>query len=314
MSVTISFGLIAYIASIAIAAVVLWVFFTRVTKSPEPSGPAAIGRALGFLVLFEVLGTYLLRFLFDVPNLFLPPDALQTPYRIAVSILFCLVPMISGFLAARTTEEAHSMNYRILCALGLVPHAVITFLVLSGGALNHLVFWSFVPLAIAGGYLKSRQYRALRPTATSNEIVSLRINVLKAASVFILGFAAFALNNILASAFQLSKISLTTLYALETGIGLLIWGCVEAWPKRHQRSAPTATVWFLRITGGSVILVGIFLAFGNILGTFPTFPYAGTLLGGVAGGYLIWLAFDIQSRGHGRSPLDIRRFMDRSRR
>ena len=169
MFVTASFGFIGYIASIAIAAIVLWVFFKRVTQSPEPSGPAAIGRAVGFLVLFDVLGAYLLRFLFNVAKLFLPPDVLESPYRIAVAVLFCLVPLVSGFLAARTTEEAHSMNYKILCAIGLLPHGVISFLVLSGGDLNHLVFWSFVPLVIAGGKMKSRQYRALPASATDSE-------------------------------------------------------------------------------------------------------------------------------------------------
>lgn len=169
MSATVYFGFIGYIASIVIAVVVLWVFVWRVAKSAEPSGPAAIGRALGFLVLFEVLGTYLLGFLFNMSTLFIPPDVLQTPARIADVVLFCLVPIASGFLAARTTEQAHSMNYKILCALGLVPHTVISFLVLSGGDLNHVVFWSFVPLVILGGYLKSRQYRVLPAETANNE-------------------------------------------------------------------------------------------------------------------------------------------------
>lgn len=141
-----------------IAAGLLFVFIVRAIKSPEPSGPVAVGRALAVLLLSDIFGSKFVVFaIHDLQRTFRFPLP-QAIEQFAITAVFCLAAYGSGYIAAKTMEDTHSMNYKIICVIGVIPHGILSFFFLSGGIFNHLAFWSFIPLVVIGGYVKSRDY------------------------------------------------------------------------------------------------------------------------------------------------------------
>lgn len=81
----------------------------------------------------------LLSFIFQDPDFSIIYDI--------VSILFVIV---AGVISVRTFEETKSMNLKIVCVIGLIPQALITFLNLTS---TNIALYLFIPCILLGGYL-----------------------------------------------------------------------------------------------------------------------------------------------------------------
>lgn len=134
-------------------------FILTVLTSEEPSGPAAIGRALGLLVLLETVGPVLIGRLFEQAfnvTLHRIPEDLGPAIILA---LFCGAPMMSGFIAARTKENTRAMNCKILAIFGFIPHCLISTAVQSSGTYTAIAIFSFFPMLGAGGWVRCRLFK-----------------------------------------------------------------------------------------------------------------------------------------------------------
>jgi hypothetical protein len=93
---------------------------------------------------------------------------------------------------------------------------------------------------------------------------------------------------VLSQYFELSTTANTALAAVSLSVVWLCWWCLEnrATQKNEstiKRMPLKVLAW--RIVGASIIVFGVFLYFGNRVGTFQTFPFAGTVV--MAGGVFV---------------------------
>lgn len=117
-----------------------------------PSSPAAIGRALGIIVLGQLVCFYILWYVsyllgfigvtFQDPNF----SILHGP----IGILFIA---LAGYLSVRTFENTKSMNIKIVCFIGLIPQALITVFNFDSGLSTTIALYLFIPSILIGGYM-----------------------------------------------------------------------------------------------------------------------------------------------------------------
>ncbi|WP_138436722.1 hypothetical protein [Marinobacter shengliensis] len=164
----IPWDLLFILARAALGVLALWGlkrFAQSVLLSPEPSGPASIGRAFGILILGEALGA------FSVASLGVVVESVgqfSTWELIKYSLItaFCFAATFSaGFVAARTAEDTRKMNLKIFLVVGFLPHAALTLFLFMGSGFGSWALWSFFPLVILGGVLQIRSAnKSLKPT------------------------------------------------------------------------------------------------------------------------------------------------------
>ncbi len=149
-----SFGLLFHLGVFIFSIFLLYKFYRFAFNSPKPSGPAAIGRGMGVLVLGEILGAYLVWCLVSIFNAFAGLESIDSVVKFLSLIIFYAASIGSGFIASRTNEDTATMNYKIQVAAGFIPNGIIGLIVFSGGIYNHLAFWPYAILVLVGGLIQ----------------------------------------------------------------------------------------------------------------------------------------------------------------
>ena len=150
----ISFAFLLHLILASVSIYICYRYYIFAFKTPKPSGPAAIGRAMGALAIYEILGSYVIWFIFKTSSVIFGSEIFDLGSKSLSVVLFYIAVIASGFIASRTAENTQSMNYKMQAALGFVPHTIIGFVVFSGSVYNHLVFWPYIPLVVAGGLIQ----------------------------------------------------------------------------------------------------------------------------------------------------------------
>lgn len=114
-----------------------------------PSSPAAIGRALGIIILGQLVSFYIIWY-FCYVLAFLGFNFQDPDFSIVHSIVSVLFVVMAGLLSVRTFEDTKSMNIKIVCVIGLIPQVLITFLNLTS---TNIALYLFIPCILLGGYL-----------------------------------------------------------------------------------------------------------------------------------------------------------------
>lgn len=156
----ISFSFLLHLVLASVSIYVFYRYYIFAFKTPKPSGPAAIGRAMGALAVCEILGSYFIWFLFKASSVIFSGEIFDLGSKSLSVVLFYMAALTSGFIASRTSENTQSMNYKMQAALGFIPHTIIGFVVFTGSIYNHLVFWPYIPLVVAGGLIQIKCSKA----------------------------------------------------------------------------------------------------------------------------------------------------------
>lgn len=156
----VSFAFLLHLVLASVSIYVCYRYYIFAFKTPKPSGPAAIGRAMGALAVYEILGSYFIWFIFKAISVIFSSEVFDSVSKSLSVVLFYIAVINSGFIASRTAENTQSMNYKIQAALGFIPHTITGFVVFAGSVYNHLVFWPYIPLVVAGGLIQIKCSKA----------------------------------------------------------------------------------------------------------------------------------------------------------
>ena len=148
-----------------VSLLVLLLFSVSVVRKGAASGPGAIGRALGFLVLFESLGTYVLWYTVRMASLISSTEIPENYRLYGFLVFFLAIPLLAGILAAYTVETTRAMNTKIILALGWVPHGIATSVYFEGGVYGATAFWGYFVAAVLGGVLGGVVARGVQQVA-----------------------------------------------------------------------------------------------------------------------------------------------------
>ena len=143
-----------------IVAILSLVFLTKALiecfKGKVPSAPAAIGRALGIIVLGQLTCFYLLWYIFSFLLSFINiavKDSTIALFHGPIGIIFILA---AGILAVSTFEDTQSMNLKIVVVIGLLIQGLITAFNFNEGVSTNIALYLLIPLIFIGGYIGKR--------------------------------------------------------------------------------------------------------------------------------------------------------------
>jgi hypothetical protein len=116
------------------------------------------------------------------------------------------------------------------------------------------------------------------------------MSIFKYLTVMAFGFLAIVISDAISSRVLMSTVGKNALTVASMVSGMCLGLYVAYRPKlssikRFIKANPV--VWCWRVLGASFVLVGFFLAIGNLSGTFVSIPYAGTVLSLVGMGILL---------------------------
>ena len=151
MKIHFSLSSLLIIASFMFGVYVLVKFAKFPFSSAGSTAPVAIGRALGFLVLGESISAYVMFIAYHNIGLWFGSELIPSVSKVFCVALFYYINFCVGFIASKTIEDTKSMNYKIIAAVGIVPHLIISLLVFGGQILWHFSFWPYVAFVVAGG-------------------------------------------------------------------------------------------------------------------------------------------------------------------
>lgn len=119
--------------------------------SDECSAPVAIGRALAYLFLGQVISVYVMFVFYSDFLRWFGSGVVEIILNGGCVLIFYYVFFSAGILAAKTVEDTKSMNYKMIIVLGFIPHFVITFISFPENLWWHLSFWPYFFFVMAGG-------------------------------------------------------------------------------------------------------------------------------------------------------------------
>jgi hypothetical protein len=138
---------------------VLWLkFFRFIVPVSARSAPEAIGRALGFLFVTEIVFSLLVSLVFAAIH---RNSESQIPTELSYILKFFGFLIIGAFgacLSMKTNEDTHTMNLKIYAAVGVVPNTLVSLPSLGAGNIM-LLSMVFVPIvSLITGYVSLRKY------------------------------------------------------------------------------------------------------------------------------------------------------------
>ncbi len=160
------FELIRSAATYSLPALVVVFWSYRLVKAffytPAPSGPAALGRAFGFLFSGEVMGTVTSWYLSYVWS-FLGGEEFINALRLGfLTLVFVFVSTGAGYLAARSYEDVGRMNAKIFLVVGFVMHSIISSIVFMRSGYVIMMLLSFIPFSILGAFVQLKLHNQSR--------------------------------------------------------------------------------------------------------------------------------------------------------
>ncbi len=147
-------GLIAFIVIFA-----LWLkFFRYVVPNKAVSAPEAIGRAIGFLILTEIVFSILASIIVAaIIKYFDAPSVIQI-LQIFQFIGFLVLASIGALISMKTNENTHAMNLKIYSATIFIPNLLISLLAFESGNLKILSILSVPVISIVSGYFALKKF------------------------------------------------------------------------------------------------------------------------------------------------------------
>ena len=142
-----------------IIVVFLWLkFFRFIVPKNARSAPEAIGRALGFLFVTEIVFSLLVSLLFAVIN-----RSAESQIPIELSYVFKLfgflvIGAFGAYISMRTNEDTHTMNLKIYSAAGFFPNILVSLPSLGAGNLMLLSMFCVPIVSVIAGYVLLRKY------------------------------------------------------------------------------------------------------------------------------------------------------------
>jgi len=107
------------------------------------------------------------------------------------------------------------------------------------------------------------------------------LNILKLTACFAVAGVGFFAASALSAQFSISGASKTALDVIGVLPGVILYALLDGSVRANVRSMirpVPKVVWLWRIAALLIALFGVFLGIGNRSGSFPTFPYAGSLV------------------------------------
>jgi len=155
MNITIELkSLLAFVAFL-----VLWLkFFPFIIPVNTRPAPEAIGRALGFLFVTEIVFSLLVSLVFAVINRNSESQLYTELSYILKFFGFIVIGAFGGYLSMKTNEDTHTMNLKIYSAVSVVPNTLVSLPSLGAGNVM-LLSMVFVPIiSVVAGYILLRKH------------------------------------------------------------------------------------------------------------------------------------------------------------
>jgi cation transport ATPase len=132
-----------------------------------PQSPAAMGTGVASISFLLAILLFVAWYVdINVNGLF----GSNLPVYLFLSIPILIGSLIlGGYLATKTSEDTSKMNIKLLIALGLIPHFLVSTIAFMNlpGWINYLDFGVYIPAIIAGRILYLRATnKALNSQAT----------------------------------------------------------------------------------------------------------------------------------------------------
>ena len=154
----------AIVASIPALAIAFWAFrlIQAFFYTPPPSGPASLGRAIGFLTLGEIVGAGSIWYLSYFWSFFAVEGVINFLRLICLILVFFLVSSGAGYLAARSYEDVGRMNATIFVVVGFFLHSIISSIAFMRSGYVIMMLLSFIPFSILGSFVQLKLHNQSR--------------------------------------------------------------------------------------------------------------------------------------------------------
>lgn len=151
MTLFISFYALLTIFGFFVAIYILFKYAKFPFTADECSAPVAIGRALAYLFLGQVISVYVMFVFYSDFVRWFGSGIVEIILNGGCVLIFYYVFFSAGILATKTVEDTKSMNYKTIIVLGFIPHFVITFISFPENLWWVLSFWPYFFFVVAGG-------------------------------------------------------------------------------------------------------------------------------------------------------------------
>lgn len=144
---------IGILIAFVLSCVLIYKFWKMALYGKTPQSPAAMGTGIAALSFLLAISLFAAWFIDRNVNKFFGEDL---PIYLLFSIPILVSSLIlAGYLATKTSEDTSMMNLKLLIALGLIPHFVVSVFAFMSlpGWVNYLDFGAYIPAIITGRIL-----------------------------------------------------------------------------------------------------------------------------------------------------------------
>jgi hypothetical protein len=138
---------------------VLWLkFFRFIVPINARPAPEAIGRALGFLFVTEIVFSLLVSLVFAVIH---RNSEIQILPELSYTLKFfgfLAIGSFGAYLSMKTNEDTHIMNLKIYAAIGAVPNTLVSLPSLGAGNIMLLSMVLVPSVSVIAGYVLFKKY------------------------------------------------------------------------------------------------------------------------------------------------------------
>ncbi|MGR6872396.1 hypothetical protein ACU6U9_08825 [Pseudomonas sp. HK3] len=144
---------IGIVIAFILSCVLIYKFLVMAISGKVPQSPAAMGIGIAALSFLPAISWFVAWFIDRNINQLFGSDL---PIYLLLSIPILVSSLtLAGYLATKTSEDTSMMNLKLLIALGVIPHFIVsTFAFMSlPGWMNYLDFGAYIPAIIIGRIL-----------------------------------------------------------------------------------------------------------------------------------------------------------------